>query len=510
MVLKIEKIMYRYACWDGRSKCIKLFTWNDKGERVILDKPYKPYLYIEDNKGTYTSIFGTPLIKKTFPTPWDRNKFIEDSRITRLFENFKPAQQFLMDEYEGLEESEDFTKNPLKICFFDIETEPLPYNEFPKPEEAKAPISLITIHDSLTDKYTTFGTKPFNGTLPVELDCLYVYCNNEADLLEKFICYLEADYPDILSAWNSNFFDMEYVVNRITKVLGEDNLNRLSPLGRFKIGVGKTKDNPPREYKKYFTDGMLIVDYIDIYKKFKVKLQETYKLDFIGELEVGQKKLEYEGTIGDFQKKDWDTFVLYNIRDVELLVRIDRKTNYFKLFRYIGCMGLTNFEDALGVVAYVSGAIALKARKHNKILFTPKRKVLEGKNEGGYVSVKPGLVKDLVTYDASSLYPSCCITNNISIETKVGRFDILEDGVLITLVSNKQYKLSNEQFDKFIKVNNLIKTPANVLFTQDKQGIYPEFMEGVFNSRKKDRKELFRLEEEIKTINKILNERKNT
>lgn len=500
--------MYRSAYWDYKSKCIKLFTWNENGERIIVDRTFKPYLYIEDKRGEYTSIFGTPLTKKEFDNPFDRSQFIKDSQITRLFENFKASQQFLMDEYFGLQDSEDFAKNPLKICFFDIETEPLPNDEFPVPKDAKAPISLITVHDSLTDQYTTFGTRQFTGKLPNELKCEYVYCRTEADLLEGFLQYLEKDHPDILSGWNTNFFDMEYTVNRITKVLGEHNLKRLSPIGTFKVLIGKTKDNPPREYPKYITPGMLNVDYMDVYKKFKVKLQENYKLDFIGELECGRKKLEYEGTIGEFQKRDWNTFVLYNIRDVELLVLIDKKTNYFKLFRYIGYMGLTNFEDALGVVAYVSGAIALKARGHGKILYTPERIVESGKNEGGYVSVKPGLVKDLVTYDASSLYPSCCITNNISIETKVGRFEVLDDSeILLTLTSNKQYRLPVDKFNKFVEQNHLIKTPANVLFSQDKQGIYPEFMESVFNSRKADRKELFRLEEEIKLINKILEKR---
>ena len=212
--------MYRFAYWDGRDKNIKLFTWNKDGDRIMVDRPYSPYLYIEDSNGKYTSIFGTPLSKKIFKNSWERSEFIKDSKITRLFENFKPAQQFLMDEYGGMQDSEDFSKNPLKICFFDIETEPLPYNEFPAPEEARAPISLITIHDSLTNEYTTLGTKEFIGELPNDLKVFYIHCEDEYELLESFLRYIEKDHPDILSAWNSNFFDMPYLVNRITKVLG--------------------------------------------------------------------------------------------------------------------------------------------------------------------------------------------------------------------------------------------------------------------------------------------------
>lgn len=502
--------MYRFASWDGYSKNIKLFTWNKDGERIIVDREYTPYLYIEDARGKFKSIFNTPLSKKTFKTPWDRSKFIEESKIKRLFENLKPAQQFLIDEYSGLQDSEDFTKNPLKICFFDIETEPLPFNEFPEACEAKAPISLITIHDSISNEYTTFGTKPFTGKLPEELKCLFVYCKTEKDLLENFIQYIEFDHPDILSAWNSNFFDMEYVVNRITKVLGEENLNRLSPIGKFRIGVGKTKDNPPREYKKYFFDGMLVLDYIDVYKKFKIKLLDTYRLDYVGEIEVDQKKLEYEGTIADFQRNDWNKFVLYNIRDVELLVRIDNKTNYFGLVRFIAYMGLTNFEDSLGVVSYSVGALALIARTRGQILYTPKRDVLEGKNEGGYVSVNPGLTRDLFTLDYSSLYPNLIRTLNISIDTLVGEFIELEDGnIHLTLVSGKQYTLPKDKFDALIKAKNFIKTAANIIFSQDIQGIVPEYMETLFNKRKSVRNSLFEKEKLLGNVTASINNKKD-
>ena len=511
--------MYRYACWDKKSKSIKLFTWDEYGNRVILDKPFNPYVYIEDARGKYKSIFGTPLIKKEFATPFDREMFIQESKITRLFEKIKPAQQFLMDEFQYIKDDPEFTKHPLKICFFDIETAPTPREEFPLVQETPgsdkvaptyktlAPISLITIHDSLTNKYTTFGINPFNGSLPSELDCNYVYCETEYRLLDSFLKYLEEDHPDILSGWNTNFFDSVYIVERIRKVLGKEHLNRLSPLGTFFTKVGKTKDDPPRLYAKYVADGMLIVDYIDVYKKFKVKLQDSYRLDHIGEVEVGFKKLEYEGTINEFQKREWDKFVLYNIRDVELLVKIDKKLNYFYLFRLLATLGLTNFEDSLGVVAYNVGALALLSRTKGKIFYTPKRKEESGKNKGAYVSVRPGLTSDLFTLDFSSLYPNIIRSLNISPETMVGEFDYIDnETVILTLVSGKQYRMPVTKFGAFVKAKNLIKTAANVLFTSE-CGIVPEHMAIIFNRRKEARKELFEKEkalgEVIQTLNKI-------
>lgn len=498
--------MYRYACWDNQKKCIILFTWDENGQRITREMPFKPYFYIEDSRGKAKSIFGTPLIKREFNTPFERNKFIEDSHLTRLFENLKPAQQFLIEQYEGLQDDPSFLKNPLKIYMYDIETKPLPFNEFPKPEEAKAEISLITIHNSLLDEYTTFGTSVFHGKFPSDLKVKYVYCQTEADLLENFLQFLEKDHPDILSGWNSDMFDMPYIVNRITKVLGEEQLVRLSPIGKFRATIGKTKDNPPREYTKYITDGMLNVDYMNVYKKFKVKLQENYKLDHIGEIETGQKKLEYEGNIGEFQTRDWDTFVLYNIRDVELLVNIDKKTNYFASFRSLGIMGLTNFEDSLGVQVYSVGALCLRAHTKGQIMYTPIRKVETGKNEGGYVSCNPGLTRDLFTLDFSSLYPNVIITANISPETMVGRFEEYDNEIVVTRTSGKQYKLTKEKFDEFVKKNNLIKSKANVLFRQDKIGIIPEHMADFFARRKQVRKNLFEKEQILGNILKRIQE----
>lgn len=500
--------MYRYACWD--KNCIKLFTWNQDGERIIVDREYSPYLYVESDRGKYKSIFGTNLEKKTFKSPWYRAQYIKDSHIKRLFENLKPAQQFLIDEYEGLSDSPEFSKNPLKICFFDIETDPLPFNEFPNPEQARASINLVTIHNSLDNKYTTYGTKPFTGTLPEELKCEYIYCETESDLLEGFLRYIEEDHPDILSAWNLNFFDMPYICNRIEKILGESHINRLAPLGIMTKLPSVTKDNPPRDYIKYSAPGMTIVDYIDVYKKFKIKKQETYKLDFIGELEVGQKKLAYDGTIADFMTKDWNKFVLYNIRDVELLVRIDKKTNYFGLFRLLGYIGLTNFEDSLGVIAYSTGAVTQLAHKRGQKMFTPIREVLEGKNEGGYVSCHPGLTKDLFSLDFTSLYPSIIRQLQISPEALVGTFEEDEDGnVIVTLDSRKQYKLPKEKFDLFVKSKNLIKSGANVLFKQDEPSIYGTYMTNLFADRKAARKELFEKEKLLGIVNKLIIKREN-
>lgn len=501
---------YRHAGWNRETQSITLFTWDPHGDRIMLDLDYKPYLYIEDQRGDYKSIFGTPLKKMEFKSPWYRSKFIEDSKLTRLFENLSPAQQFLIDTFEDEVDNADFSKFPLKICFYDIETKPLPMNEFPKPFDiapngdiiplAKAEISLLTLHDSLSDEYTTFGTSPFTGELPTDIKVKYVYCETEADLLEGFLQYIEADHPDIFSGWNSDMFDMPYIVTRIERVLGSENLTRLSPIGSFYTTKGKTKDNPPREYIKYLTHGMLNVDYMNVYKKFKVKLQDSYRLDHIGEIEVGQKKLEYDGNIGDFQKNDWNTFVLYNIRDVELLVNIDRKTNYFSVFRQLGTMGCSNFEDSLGVVAYNMGALTKIAHRRGQKMYTPRRELVEGKNEGGYVSVHPGLTKDLFTLDFSSLYPNIIITTNISNETMVGHLLYLddEDQYILTLNSGKQFKLSPDKLQAFIKKENLIRSKADVLFTQKFQGIIPEHMAWLFHHRNNVvRKDLFKKEEEL-------------
>ena len=366
---------YRNVVYDGRRGCVNLFTWDNEGKRVMHECSFEPYLYVEDNRGDKTSIFGTKVKKKTFHNAYNRSRFVNDAGIKRVFENCPPAQQFLLDMYWQENESEEFSKRPLKYCFLDIETYSV--DHFPDIENPTHVVNVITCWDNVSKKFHTFGIKPYTGKGRDDLN--YVYCKDEREMFIRFLEYLENDFPDILSGWNSEFFDIPYIINRMERVLGQEFVNRLSPLKRVHFRVIKGQFG--REQKRYYVDGVACLDYLDVYKRFCLKLRESYKLDAIGEIELGDRKIDYGGvSLATLSDEDWNTFIDYNIQDVNLLVRLEEKLQYIPLLRTLSYVGLTTLEGAMGTIQVINGALTIRARKRNEIISTFIRNADTGKN----------------------------------------------------------------------------------------------------------------------------------
>ena len=201
---------YRNVVYDTYKQQINLFTWDSSGKRVMRTIPFEPYLYVEDPKGSYNTIFGTKARLKEFNNSWERYKFLKDSRIKRVYENFRPEQQYLLDTYWQENEEPEFMEHPLKVMFLDIETYSV--DGFPQVMDPQHPVNVITCYDSLSKRYTTFGTGSYT---PSRDDVDYHECDSERQLFLKFLLYLEEDYPDIISGWNSEGFDIPYIVNRM-------------------------------------------------------------------------------------------------------------------------------------------------------------------------------------------------------------------------------------------------------------------------------------------------------
>ena len=185
------------------------------------------------------------------------------------------------------------------------------------------------MYDNITKKFFTWGLGPYKTD---RTDVIYKHCSSERELLLSFVQYIESDYPDIISGWNSELFDIPYLVNRITKVVGEDAAKRLSP-----INVIYSRDLIS-QFGKYNTrwhlKGLSCVDYLDVYKKFSQGLRESYKLDSIATHELGEKKVDYgDMNLATLADQDWNTFVDYNIQDVNILVKMEEKLQYLELLR---------------------------------------------------------------------------------------------------------------------------------------------------------------------------------
>ena len=471
--------MYRNAIYNSSEQAIKLFTWDEDGKRVLNTVSCTPYLYVDDPRGEKTSIFGTKVRKKSFNTAYDRYKFVTSSGIKRLYENLPAEQQYLIDTFCNVNETPEFTKLPLKITYIDIETYSV--GSFPNIDDPTHVVNVITCYDTLNKQYFTFGLKPYVNKAD---NVTYVHCKTERELFTKFIAYLVDDYPDVITGWNITGFDIPYIVNRCERILGEEHVNMLSPLGKvhYRTFMGKFG----REQKRYFLDGISVIDYLDIYRRFCLKLRESYKLDAIGELELGQRKIDYgDIDLATLSDTNWQTFVDYNIQDVNLVIKLEDKLQYISLLRMLSVVGLTTLEGAMGTLSVINGALAIKARARGEIISTFIRSEKPGQNPGAYVATpKKGFKTSVVSFDANSLYPNVMISLNLSPETKIGKIEKTNNGnINIYHVSGKCFELSPTAFSTYIKQEQCAVTKAGFLFSQKKRGIIPEFLDYYYNER---------------------------
>lgn len=479
---------YRNIFYKPKEECVTLLTWDEKGKRVSYDVSVEPYAYIEGN-GEYESIFGTKLIKKTFRNQYDRYRYLKDTHTKRIFDNFPVTQQFLLDTFWKDNEKPEFAQYPIKICFVDIEV--YAPDEFPHADKALEPINVITVYESLTNKFYTWGTKPYKNT---ESDVVYVYCKSEEQLLTKFVEFMESDYPDILSGWNSETFDIPYIINRTAKLLGEEFVNRLSPAGR--VYNREMRGKFGQMQVRWFIEGISVVDYLDIYKRFCLSQRESFKLTSITEAELGEGKVNF-GTmnLATLADTDWDTFVKYNIQDVRLLSKLEAKLKYLELLRMLAYVGLTTFEGAMGTLSVINGSTAIRARYRNQKIPSFIREEDDGSINPGAFVAEPlkGFQTHVVSFDASSLYPSVMISLNMSPETKVGTIETIDGKIKLRHVSGKAYMLTPEKFEKFKEIEKIAVSKANVLFTQKKKGIMPEILDFYYDKRQEVRKQISEL-----------------
>ena len=479
---------------------MRLFTWDENGKRIALDTTYEPYIYLEtNNHPDCTSIFNTKLKKKRFRNQAERARYLKDNKITRVFENLNIQQQFLIDSFWEKNETTEFTSKSIRVLFIDIET--YSPDEFPKPDNPTHPINIITVYDTLNRKFITWGLKAYHKAMD---NGIYIYCKTEKDLLTKFLSFFTSDYPDILSGWNSEFFDVPYIINRITRILGEDETKKLSPVGYIRPITFKGKFG--REQVHWHIEGVSCVDYLDIYKRFCPVLRESYKLDAIGEIELGENKIDYGDTnLASLADDNWDLFVEYNIQDVNLLVRLEEKLQYLTLLRMIAYAGLTTFEGALGSLSVITGLCAIRARTRNQRIPTFNKDVKsDEQNAGAYVGDPlKGFQENVVSFDANSLYPNVMITLNLSPETKVGVItDKNEKEVTIQHVNGQEFKLSHTHFLEFVKKEKIAISKAKVLFTQKEKGIIPITVDHYYKKRVEIKRQLKLLKKKLVTLEK--------
>jgi DNA polymerase elongation subunit (family B) len=487
--------MYRAASYNPFNESVFLRTWTEDGQRIDTEIPFRPFLYLEkDGAEDAVSIFKTSLMKKTFKNSLERKKFVDNTANKRIFHNLGPEQQFLIDMYKEQNGDPNFSQFPLKVFLLDIET--YSPNAFPTPEKAADPINLITIYDTLTKMTHTWGLKEqYTPTLP---DCIYHRCKDEQDLILQFVDFWKSDYPDISSGWASSTFDFPYIINRFARLFGDDFVKQLSPVGN--VRGRKVFTDMGKEVTMWSISGVALIDYLDLYKTFSPGEKESFKLDYIASIELGEGKTAYNATsLADLADTDWKLFVDYNIQDVHLLVKLEEKLKFLEIARMLSYKGCSNFDAALGKVAIVTGAVAIQAHKQGMVIPTFPNTLDRESYEGGFVrDPEKGIQKAIVSFDVNSLYPNTIITLNISPETKLGKIVSGEFGVTptvtVALLNGKTHELPTDKFKKFLELEKVSISKAGVLYSQKSKGIIPNLIDYIYNERVQTKALLSKLE----------------
>jgi DNA polymerase elongation subunit (family B) len=474
---------YRNVYYNAKDECVHLWTWDESGNRIKTESSFEPFLLVESPDGVDgVSVFDTKLKKIKFKNQFERSKFLNSTTITRIFHNLNAEQQFLLETFKKDSEKEDFSKNKLKIFYIDIET--YGRDGFSTPEEARDPINLITIYDSISEHYYTWGTggsytsKNSNET--------YVKCSNEEILLKKFLDFWESDYPDVVSGWNICGYDIPYIINRLAIIFDDQEAKRLSPVSKLRFVENLSLNKMGKRMDRWYICGISILDYMEVYKTFSLGDRESYSLNYISDYELGDSKIAYvASSLADLADNDWNTFVDYNIQDVKLLIKLEDKLKFLKLVRNLSYRGFIPFEKSMGKVSLITGAVANQAQKQGVYIPTFNIENVKQKFAGGFVmEPKPGLYEDVVTYDANSLYPNTIITLNISPETKIGKIVKIDDEkYTLKLSNNKNVVLEKEKFDKLVQKEKLSISEANVLYTQKIKGVVPNLIDGLYQER---------------------------
>jgi DNA polymerase elongation subunit (family B) len=366
------------------------------------------------------------------------------------------------------EDNIDWSKEHIKIFTLDIET--TCENGFPDVENPIEELLCITVKNQSNKQIITWGVGQYKTDRP---DVTYVYCRDEKQLMFEFMKFWLKNYPDVITGWNTKFFDLPYMMNRIKLIAGDKVANRMSPWNLVNREEIVVRGRPQTVYKLF---GITMLDYLDLYKWFIPQRQESYRLDFIGELELGRGKddMPYD-TFKDWYTKDFQSFIDYNIQDVEIVDALEDKLGLIDLSLTVAYESKVNFDDIFSQVRVWDTLIANHLMK-KKICVPPREdNVKLTKYEGAYVKEpKVGQHKWVVSFDINSLYPHIIIQYNISPEKILGESG---HGVNVNKMIDMSVPLN------YLKTEGACITPNGAKFKNDSQGFLPEMMETMYNER---------------------------
>ena len=451
----------------------------EDGKRVKYEVDYSPYLFVKSRtgKGEYRSVYGDAAEKMEFATIREAKEFTQKYSGVTGFDFYGMTQfvyPFINDRWPG---EVQYDRDYINVMSLDIET--MSDDGFPDIKTANKELTVITISDG--KKYVVIGVGHYKVHRP---DVTYYKCDTEKELIGRFIEEYRKMDPDILTGWNIEFFDIPYLINRIKVVMGDAWIKMLSPWNIVREG---TQRQNGVETQTFDIAGVAIMDYLTIYKKWSFVQRESYKLDFIANVELGIGKLDYSeyGSLHGLYEGNFQKYVEYNILDTDIINQLDEKLKLIDLMLALSYDGKLNYTDSLTSVRMWDVIIHNYLMKDNIVIPQFEKNTQDYSFVGGYVK-DPILGRHdwVCSFDLNSLYPHLIMQYNISPEKYMGKISFAGcsvDGVL-------GGSFNDPDIRDYMNKHNVTITPNGCVWNRDNQGFLPQLMEKMYVDRSKFKK----------------------
>jgi len=441
----------------------------ENGKQFQDKVQFNPTLFLPTSKDSeWKTLDGKNVRPVQQGTIRDAKQFVEEHKDIEDFEicgQTRFLNQYILNEYPDDEIKYDVSK--IRIFTIDIETGA--ENGFPNIETADQDILAISIQDSNTNRITVFGAKSFRNEMA---DVDYLHFETETGLLKGFLHWWSSNYPDIITGWNVQLFDIPYILRRVERLLGEKEARMISPWNNILCREIYIKG---RNQIAYDISGIATLDYLELYKKFTYTNQESYRLDHICNIELGAQKLDHSefDTFKEFYTKNWQKFVEYNIHDVRLVNQLDDKMKLLELAVTMAYDAKVNFEDVYSQVRMWDNIIYVYLAKQ-KITIPPKKEsTKDNKYAGAYVKEPiPGMYDWVVSFDLNSLYPHLIMQYNLSPETLLGH---RHPNATVDRLLNKELDLRD--------LDGQTLCANGTFYDTTYQGFLPKLMDKIYQER---------------------------
>ena len=473
---------------EHRGKLLVRGIHEGKEYKERLD--FSPTLYAmsqEDSK--FKTLQGQPLKPIQFPSISKAREFKRSYNTDNspLYGMDRYQYQYIANEYP---EDMVFDKEQIKIFTLDIEC--TAENGFPDIDNATEELLAITVKNQSNKQIITWGTGEFKTD---RTDVTYIKCKNEKSLIMEFMKFWIKNYPDVITGWNTKFFDIPYLFNRIRNLVDEKVLKRFSPWNLVERETIVVRGRPQTHYNIF---GISMLDYLDLYQKFIPTKQESYKLDYIGKVELGLPKDDnpYD-TFREWYTKDYQSFIDYNIKDVEIVDQLEDKLKLIELVLTMAYEAKVNYTDVFSQVRMWDMLIYNYLKKDNVMIPPKEDNIKDDKYEGAYVKDPiTGMHNWIVSFDINSLYPHLIMQYNISPEKIIG---VEPSGISVDKLLDHATPLTH------LKAEGACITPNGAKFKIDSPGFLPRLMESMYNDRVKFKTLEFQAKQEYqKTKDKSL------